>query len=572
MTTSEETWTLFEFMYSYDATWWYIYSPQRFHKTLRMELCSLINKIQAILFQIQLPFSNHSSNSFKFYSELIPVLRSVCSVLHCFQKSCKKDDPLQLRKIYLDTCNILDECCRQILSGPIIGPFSILMHIMLDFEFEFLPHAGPSWGPEPKSLLKICRTYNIPDLQLVKRFLLEHSFLFYIQHKKGEKVFPIYCGSCELRNFFFDPGRSQDLYPLSWITSKCQKAIEYALGLKKMYSFWTGILSEPFAYGLQNFFTPNEEYQISNAKHMLHMKSNRNMPDINNLLHFLRFLGKISWQDIFLCSTESQICSLAIAQWVSTAMSNQESSSLQCGNIQKALNNLFIKIIPCGILPVLCVNKFQPTKIGIFEDEYSGCLNCSVPQILAADLKMGHMSTEHYQLLFEVLYKCMGQDYFQQLCTTTVEAALFKAVYDIVGFYSFKKHSIPHICRHNTSHIVKVKKIPHIFNNYGRYYVERNSHHNWRFAFSHASKSSKSILFALQWLHQLSPFAQLEHVMSFDWIVSEMVEWLKTQTADPQPQDELITWMEGECCEVEQVIEKRNKVEDLVDSEEESEE
>ena len=59
-------------------------------------------------------------------------------------------------------------------------------------------------------------------------------------------------------------------------------------------------------------------------------------------------------------------------------------------------------------------------------------------------------------------------------------------------------------------------------------HVRQKEREDWGFAFSYASRSSKSILVALQWLHRLSPCARfdLEHVGT-NWIVSEMVEWLK---------------------------------------------
>ena len=60
-------------------------------------------------------------------------------------------------------------------------------------------------------------------------------------------------------------------------------------------------------------------------------------------------------------------------------------------------------------------------------------------------------------------------------------------------------------------------------------YIREKERQNWGFVFSHASRSSKSILVALQWLHRLSPYAHGSDKLnvSTDWIVSEMVEWLK---------------------------------------------
>jgi hypothetical protein len=53
-----------------------------------------------------------------------------------------------------------------------------------------------------------------------------------------------------------------------------------------------------------------------------------------------------------------------------------------------------------------------------------------------------------------------------------------------------------------------------------------HSRRNWQFAFSHASRSSESILGALQWLRR--SFAHLEKDnINVCWIVGEMIDWLK---------------------------------------------
>jgi hypothetical protein len=59
-------------------------------------------------------------------------------------------------------------------------------------------------------------------------------------------------------------------------------------------------------------------------------------------------------------------------------------------------------------------------------------------------------------------------------------------------------------------------------------YIREKERQNWGFAFSHASRSSKSILVALQLLRRLSPYPYFDgtHVGT-DWMVGEMVEWLK---------------------------------------------
>ena len=51
--------------------------------------------------------------------------------------------------------------------------------------------------------------------------------------------------------------------------------------------------------------------------------------------------------------------------------------------------------------------------------------------------------------------------------------------------------------------------------------------HNWSFAFTHASTSSKCILFSLRCLIQLHPF--FKYPWDTDWIVSAMIDWLKVR-------------------------------------------
>ena len=69
----------------------------------------------------------------------------------------------------------------------------------------------------------------------------------------------------------------------------------------------------------------------------------------------------------------------------------------------------------------------------------------------------------------------------------------------------------------------------HTYNSHYHHYT--NSRRLWNFAFTHASTSSKSILFALQCLHRFSPFLDFQKTdrsnICLEWIVSEMVNWLK---------------------------------------------
>jgi hypothetical protein len=51
----------------------------------------------------------------------------------------------------------------------------------------------------------------------------------------------------------------------------------------------------------------------------------------------------------------------------------------------------------------------------------------------------------------------------------------------------------------------------------------------WSFAFTHASTSSKCILFAIQYLFQCNPFVDSGWPWRAEWLVSEMIDWLKVR-------------------------------------------
>jgi hypothetical protein len=109
--------------------------------------------------------------------------------------------------------------------------------------------------------------------------------------------------------------------------------------------------------------------------------------------------------------------------------------------------------------------------------------------------------------------------------------------------------------------------------------VHTNARRNWSFAFKHASMSSKCILFGLRYLCQLNPLFEFywkeREIVCMEWIVIEMIDWLKVcdqilmkinsgiltigknQTVDPQPQDELIAWMEDAYDKVERMLAER---------------
>jgi hypothetical protein len=67
----------------------------------------------------------------------------------------------------------------------------------------------------------------------------------------------------------------------------------------------------------------------------------------------------------------------------------------------------------------------------------------------------------------------------------------------------------------------------HGINNIQFYFSNRR---HWSFAFAHASTSSKCILFAIRNLFQLKPFFKYPGFpWTTEWIVSEMIDWLKVR-------------------------------------------
>jgi hypothetical protein len=174
------------------------------------------------------------------------------------------------------------------------------MHIALDFSIS-------------QTLLEISRTCNIPNAQVVKSFLQEHSFLFHMQRSDEEDEVLAYSAPFQLRNFFWDPGRSRHLYSMPWIIDKCWEAIERALEMRH-FGWYTAALFY--------FFSPKQDCQISGASRLLFAESIRNGLDDVNLLRFLGFLCRIPWVDTWFSGDQSgsEACTLAIAHWVCEAL------------------------------------------------------------------------------------------------------------------------------------------------------------------------------------------------------------------------------------------------------------
>lgn len=217
-------------------------------------------------------------------------------------------DPLQLSKFYLDTCSILDECYRQVLAGPSIGPCMIPMHIALNFSSD----------ADAKTLLDICRVCNIADPHLVKRYLQGHSFLVYTKVKYDEaKCILTYHAPPHLHSFFLNPGRSRHLYSAPWILRKCWDGLECALGMRLKND---ALFAVKFAFSFDKFFLPGRGCQISSASLMLSTETIKNGSDSESLLGFLKLLSRIPWLDICFDCDLGEICTQSIARWVCVAL------------------------------------------------------------------------------------------------------------------------------------------------------------------------------------------------------------------------------------------------------------
>ena len=80
-------------------------------------------------------------------------------------------------------------------------------------------------------------------------------------------------------------------------------------------------------------------------------------------------------------------------------------------------------------------------------------------------------------------------------------------------------------CRDGSVHSEGSSKLDpfEIFDNFD--IPSSSNHRHWSFAFTHASTSSKCILFAIQCLSPVGYY--FESPWDVDWIVSEMIDWLK---------------------------------------------
>ena len=168
---------------------------------------------------------------------------------------------------------------------------------------------------EPRTLRQIGNTYNIPDRQLLKRFVDEHSYLLRMHEKSNDKYVLRYYAPMWTSDFFFNPTRSRYLYSISLIIDECQKAIKHQLLDLNPHSYAN--------YGLVHFFTPTStplsgEIPIANATHLL--QSARSGSDRHELLLFLEYLSEIHWFDIYHRGWGQRCLANRIMYWVCTTL------------------------------------------------------------------------------------------------------------------------------------------------------------------------------------------------------------------------------------------------------------
>ena len=114
---------------------------------------------------------------------------------------------------------------------------------------------------------------------------------------------------------------------------------------------------------------------------------------------------------------------------------NQESSPPQeASDIREAMQKVLTAILPHGILPALRQRVLRASELGLFENHY--CFGCQ-PQYVQ-DFLHRLFDTHCFDILSEILPICMGQNFFQNLCTGVIESTLLGMVWVILNWrYAF---------------------------------------------------------------------------------------------------------------------------------------
>jgi hypothetical protein len=91
----------------------------------------------------------------------------------------------------------------------------------------------------------------------------------------------------------------------------------------------------------------------------------------------------------------------------------------------------FTRIISYGILPALNQQISWARELGIFENQ--DCLGCHLPDLPENLLDVNH----DFSVLSEILSMCIGQNFFQALCTRTIESTLLGVLQNLYSWYVF---------------------------------------------------------------------------------------------------------------------------------------
>ena len=177
-------------------------------------------------------------------------------------------------------------------------------------------------APMPKSLREIGDICDIPDQQLLRRLLEEHTFSIHTQSKEVEdKHVLAYYVPRWLRGFFFDPNRSRRFYSTSWIIAKCfEAAVENLLpngGFVRLLPFFVPAINDEINFHdiVVRDITVDG---ISDATRFLeHVRYGSNR---NDLLHFLGNLCEIHWLDIYTRDHASRCLANDIVHWLCTTL------------------------------------------------------------------------------------------------------------------------------------------------------------------------------------------------------------------------------------------------------------
>jgi hypothetical protein len=104
---------------------------------------------------------------------------------------------------------------------------------------------------------------------------------------------------------------------------------------------------------------------------------------------------------------------------------------LEPGPLQNAIHRTFTRILSCGILPALNQQISQARELGIFEHQI--CFGCHLPDLPENPLDVNH----DFGVLSEILGMCTDQNFFQALCTRTIESTLLGVLQNLYSWYVF---------------------------------------------------------------------------------------------------------------------------------------